>query len=623
MTRSFSDDGTKPYKNLPQSVDLSAELPHPGDQGEQNSCTGWAVAYAVKSFQEHRELGWAFNEKHLFSPTFLYNQLNHGEDRGAVLDDVIKLLIYEGAVPLSLMPYHDDDYTTQPDEEIKEVAQGFRSLSHRRINEQDVNQLKSFLAAGEPIVLSVYMYENFSRRNMAKSGNIYSEAVGDMVGGHAIVTVGYNDDKHAIKVLNSWGKRWGENGYGWIDYDFVPEVVREAHVIYDRPTPRETLRLLDEPIPEKSPTEDVKKISEEEKPPIQKIKKKVVAVPLQPLPPKPKPVAEPKPVPKPVTEPAPAPEPKIEPEPQIAPMPKPAISSNIKDPILIVPNDAAIQTGTLWLHIGSPLEKARQFFGFDSVERFKNFNPMTDAVKVDGDFLFPDKIGRIHFFPNSSTPIATNQGITFGSSKEDVHRVYQTPDHSDNDFNSETYFFHSATKDWGGVPVTEHLALTFYYDDNAKVNSFDIANVFKKSIEGTGFVSMNKGEETNADITFTAPSQFTDVKKSVWEGIGVGYFLRADDAGEFLTIKVFSMKQPATETSLKERMKADLIGTPLPETLPTENFAGLEWKLVRQPTQIRHYAYKDSKIYQIQIIFEESKGQPDWIKNFLQTVVIK
>lgn len=52
-------------------------------------------------------------------------------------------------------------------------------------------------------------------------------------GGHAIVTVGY-DEKMKIKnkygkiettgallLRNSWGKGWGEGGYGWLPYDYV------------------------------------------------------------------------------------------------------------------------------------------------------------------------------------------------------------------------------------------------------------------------------------------------------------------------------------------------------------------------------------------------------------------
>lgn len=51
--------------------------------------------------------------------------------------------------------------------------------------------------------------------------------------GHAILAVGYDDKKvventrcgtksrGAILIRNSWGAEWGEDGYGWVPYDYV------------------------------------------------------------------------------------------------------------------------------------------------------------------------------------------------------------------------------------------------------------------------------------------------------------------------------------------------------------------------------------------------------------------
>jgi C1A family cysteine protease len=38
---------------------------------------------------------------------------------------------------------------------------------------------------------------------------------------HAVTICGYDDAKHAVKIMNSWGTGWGENGFSWIDYDFL------------------------------------------------------------------------------------------------------------------------------------------------------------------------------------------------------------------------------------------------------------------------------------------------------------------------------------------------------------------------------------------------------------------
>jgi hypothetical protein len=45
-----------------------------------------------------------------------------------------------------------------------------------------------------------------------------------------MVVIGYSDSKNAFKVLNSWGRTWGDQGYGWIDYVSFRNLVREAYV---------------------------------------------------------------------------------------------------------------------------------------------------------------------------------------------------------------------------------------------------------------------------------------------------------------------------------------------------------------------------------------------------------
>ena len=40
-------------------------------------------------------------------------------------------------------------------------------------------------------------------------------------GWHAIVLTGFDDDMNAFKFKNSWGKKWGEEGYGWLPYEYV------------------------------------------------------------------------------------------------------------------------------------------------------------------------------------------------------------------------------------------------------------------------------------------------------------------------------------------------------------------------------------------------------------------
>ena len=53
----------------------------------------------------------------------------------------------------------------------------------------------------------------------------------DLGGSHAMVVVGYDDDRQAFRILNSWGRNWGEGGYGWFGYDFWKRNVKVGFVI--------------------------------------------------------------------------------------------------------------------------------------------------------------------------------------------------------------------------------------------------------------------------------------------------------------------------------------------------------------------------------------------------------
>jgi C1A family cysteine protease len=42
-----------------------------------------------------------------------------------------------------------------------------------------------------------------------------------LLGGHAVCVIGYDDSKSAFLVRNSWGSRWGWNGNFWLPYAYA------------------------------------------------------------------------------------------------------------------------------------------------------------------------------------------------------------------------------------------------------------------------------------------------------------------------------------------------------------------------------------------------------------------
>jgi hypothetical protein len=222
---------------LPPAVDLSSQLPPPGNQGAQQSCVGWAVAYGLKSYQEQGEERWPLADRagapdpsHVFSPSFIYNQLNQGRDGGCSLPDALNLLHERGAATLADMPYDASDHRRQPDARASTAAKRFRIDYWRQVNIGDLLEVKAQLNAGYPVVIGAEVDQGFVT---ADAGTVWKARTGSSRGGHAMLLVGYDDRRHAFKLLNSWGSTWGDRGYGWIDYDHFGRVVREAFVAKD------------------------------------------------------------------------------------------------------------------------------------------------------------------------------------------------------------------------------------------------------------------------------------------------------------------------------------------------------------------------------------------------------
>lgn len=60
-----------------------------------------------------------------------------------------------------------------------------------------------------PVSATYMVYEDF----MAYAGGVYEHVTGDLLAGHAILIVGWNDADSSWICKNSWGPFWGEDGY--------------------------------------------------------------------------------------------------------------------------------------------------------------------------------------------------------------------------------------------------------------------------------------------------------------------------------------------------------------------------------------------------------------------------
>ena len=242
----------------PDCIDLSMNFPIPGDQGLQNSCVGWAVAYALKSFQEKVEIDWELNDSnHLFSPAFIYNQINNGHDGGTTFNKALDLAVNTGVATLDQMPYNVADYQTQPSPAAMTEAANFKAKSWAKIS--DSSQIVAALVNRQPVLCGIRIYQSFNK--IKGQNSVYNTKDSTLLGGHAVTIVGYDDNRFggAYKIINSYGQNWGDHGYFWLPYAFAGNgILTQAYILEDRENtpdaiPAPVTPTVTEPLPEQLP----------------------------------------------------------------------------------------------------------------------------------------------------------------------------------------------------------------------------------------------------------------------------------------------------------------------------------------------------------------------------------
>ena len=230
--------------SLPASVDLSEALPPVRHQGRQASCAGWAIAYYYRSYQEalERQRG-PMSDAEIFSPSFIYNQRtakDRSRDYGMSMVDGLRIAVDLGVATMATMPYDQNDWSSEPSEEARQEAAQYRSDSYynffRGGGNANLDLLKTYLADGELILMAMPIYSEFYKVRSTDAVVDVPSAGSIFYGGHAVTLLGYDDASQTFKFVNSWGSWWGDEGFGYLTYDFVQQKAWEAWGLVDSDT---------------------------------------------------------------------------------------------------------------------------------------------------------------------------------------------------------------------------------------------------------------------------------------------------------------------------------------------------------------------------------------------------
>jgi C1A family cysteine protease len=203
---------------LPKTVDLRANCSPIEDQGNLGSCTGNAVAGIVEYLD--RKSGKNLDVSRLF--IYYEERVLIGtvtEDSGAYIRDGIKVLNKKGAPLESIWPYNINRFATRPNVLAYTDAAKRKAGTYEKV--ANFAGVKNALARGFPVVIGFDVYESFY--NIGSNGIMPypNTATEELLGGHAVAIVGYNDNTSRFIVRNSWGTSWADRGYFYMPYRVI------------------------------------------------------------------------------------------------------------------------------------------------------------------------------------------------------------------------------------------------------------------------------------------------------------------------------------------------------------------------------------------------------------------
>jgi C1A family cysteine protease len=207
----------------PDSVDLREYCTKIENQGALGSCTGQAIACAIECL--NKRTGKPSKVKDVSRLyIYYYERLLEGTvryDSGAYIRDGIKATSRWGAPLESYWPYVIRKFANQPSISAQKDGAKRKVTLYEKIT--TLEGCIDALANGYTPIVGFLVYSSFMNRAVVNSGmmpypNVNTET---LLGGHAVLLVGYDNATQRFIAKNSWGVGWGDNGYFYMPYQVI------------------------------------------------------------------------------------------------------------------------------------------------------------------------------------------------------------------------------------------------------------------------------------------------------------------------------------------------------------------------------------------------------------------
>jgi C1A family cysteine protease len=221
---------------LPIKYDITDKMTLVQNQGNEGSCVGFSGC-AIKEYQEQID----YSRYIRLSERFIYEESKKisGHSEGTTLKACAKVLVEKGICEYKFWEYKPKEVgERKPGADANALKYRIQAGYVRITNEKE---LKASLIKYGAIHLGVLVYRNWYKQNKGHIPNLgfWDNWLARPLGGHAIALVGYNDETKEYKFKNSWGKDWGDAGYGYISFKHMKQIMMDAICYIDIDDPND------------------------------------------------------------------------------------------------------------------------------------------------------------------------------------------------------------------------------------------------------------------------------------------------------------------------------------------------------------------------------------------------
>jgi C1A family cysteine protease len=211
------------------------------DQGSLGSCTANSLvqgrfsrqAMAIQESNPLLSVDAAKKQAMMGSRLWLYyeERVLEGtvnQDGGASLYSGMQVMHTKGLASEGDWPYIITKYKQKPSDRSYKNALPYidtAELSALYINSRSpdvIDQMKMALSQKYMLSVGIMLYTSFQSATVQSTGKV---SLPDLkkekfIGGHAVLVVGYKENKKEFKLANSWGEGWGKRGFFTLPYEY-------------------------------------------------------------------------------------------------------------------------------------------------------------------------------------------------------------------------------------------------------------------------------------------------------------------------------------------------------------------------------------------------------------------